>query len=91
MWAPYEADITDAVKNGTNTLTMRFYASNRNLFGPHHHINGECYNVGPSSFTGEWSWVERESEADATDIADRTKNYWTDAYSFVAFGLQRQE
>jgi len=22
-----------------------------------------------------WSWVERESESEATDIADRTKNY----------------
>jgi hypothetical protein len=68
-------------------VTLHLYASNRNLFGPHHHIDGECYNVGPESFTGKWSWVERKSEADATDILDKNKNFWTDYYSFVRFGL----
>ncbi len=89
IWAPYEVDITDETVDGMNTITIECFASNRNLFGPHHHINGECYNVGPSSFTGNWSWVERESEADATDIADRTKNYWNDPYCFVSFGLSK--
>ncbi|MEG0689082.1 MAG: hypothetical protein RR466_10365, partial [Hungatella sp.] len=87
MWAPYCADITDAVAEGDNLLTIQIFASNRNLLGPHHHIDGECYQVGPESFTGTWSWVERTSEADATDIADQTKNYWTDTYSFVEFGF----
>ena len=87
LWAPYQADITDAARDGENTLTVRMYASNRNLLGPHHHIKGECYNVGPESFTGKWSWVERESEAEATDISDRTMNYWTDSYCFVRFGF----
>ena len=32
-------------------------------------------------------WVERESESEATDITDRTKNYWNEAYCFVDFGL----
>ncbi len=88
LWAPYTADISDYVKDGINEIKLWIYASNRNLLGPHHHIDGECYNVGPDSFTGKWSWVERKSEADATDIADRTKNYWTDSYSFVKFGLK---
>jgi hypothetical protein len=87
LWAPYEADITSEIIDGENEITFVLYASNRNLLGPHHHTKGECYNVGPSSFTGEWSWVERESEADGTDLGDRNKNYWMDAYSFVAFGL----
>lgn len=87
FWAPYEADITDFVKDGENTLTYHVFASNRNLFGPHHHIDGECYNVGPESFTGKWSWVERKSEADATEIFDMNKNFWTDSYCFVEFGL----
>jgi len=87
LWAPYEADITTEIIDGENEITFVLYASNRNLLGPHHHTKGECYNVGPSSFTGEWSWVERESEADGTDLGDRNKNYWMDAYSFVAFGL----
>ena len=90
LWAPYGADITEAAKDGDNLIRLEVFASNRNLFGPHHHIDGECYNVGPDSFTGRWSWVERTSEADATDIADRDKNYWTDAYCFVEFGFPEQ-
>lgn len=87
LWAPYTADITDYVKDGVNQIRLQVFASNRNLLGPHHHIDGECYNVGPESFTGKWSWVERKSEADATEIFDRNKNYWTDSYCFVEFGL----
>lgn len=87
LWAPYEADITDVVKDGVNTVTYEVFASNRNLFGPHHHCDGECYNVGPESFTGRWSWVERKSEADATEIFDMDKDYWVDTYCFVEFGV----
>lgn len=87
LWAPYEADITDFVTEGENEIGLHLFSSNRNLLGPHHHRDGECYNVGPESFTGKWSWVERESEADATDIEDRTKSYWTDSYCFVTFGI----
>lgn len=87
LWAPYQVDITHVAAEGENELMIQLYASNRNLLGPHHHINGECYNVGPESFTGKWSWVERESESDATDIADRTKSYWNPDYCFVEFGL----
>lgn len=87
FWAPYEADITEAAVDGENTITYQVFASNRNLLGPHHHIDGECYNVGPESFTGKWSWVERKSEADATEIFDMNKSFWTDEYCFVEFGL----
>lgn len=87
LWAPYQIDITPYVIQGTNKISLQLFASNRNLLGPHHHIDGECYNVGPDSFTGRWSWVERKSEADATEISDRTKNYWMDAYCLVEFGL----
>ncbi len=87
LWAPYTVDITEAVKEGINTITFEVYASNRNLFGPHHNINGECYNVGPDSFIGKWSWVERKSEADATEVFDVDKDYWVDTYCFVEFGV----
>ena len=87
LWAPYSVDITDYLGDKKNQVSLRLFASNRNLFGPHHHTDGESYRVGPSSFTGEWSWVERISEADATENFDRSKNYWTDSYNFVSFGL----
>lgn len=87
LWAPYDTDITEYVKDGLNTVKLVVYASNRNLFGPHHHCDGECYNVGPDSFTGKWSWVERKSEADATEIFDMDKDFWVDTYCFVEFGV----
>lgn len=87
LWAPYDTDITEFVQEGINTVKLVVYASNRNLFGPHHNCNGECYNVGPESFTGKWSWVERKSEADATEIFDMEKDYWVDTYCFVEFGV----
>lgn len=87
LWASYSVDISDFIIEGKNQIRLQLFASNRNLFGPHHHIDGESYKVGPSSFTGEWSWVERTSEADATEIFDRSKNYWTDSYYFVSFGI----
>jgi hypothetical protein len=88
LWAPYTVDITDYVVQGKNKLTLEFYASNRNLLGPHHHIDGEVFNVGPLSFTGRWSWVEKKSEAIPSTKEDREKSYWTDRYSFVRFGLK---
>ena len=44
--------------------------------------------MGPESFVGRWSWVERASEADATDVFDTEKSYWADSYCFVEFGLR---
>lgn len=88
LWAPYNANITKYIVNGKNKITLKLYASNRNLLGPHHHVKGEIYNVGPMSFTGKWSWVERESEADVNAFMNTEENFWSDDYSFVKFGLK---
>lgn len=87
MWGPFEADITSYVQEGSNEIRVMAYSSNRNLLGPHHHINGEIYNVGPASFSGDWSWCERPTEGVPTDAEDITKSYWNDDYCFVTFGL----
>lgn len=91
MWAPYDIDITDYVIDGENTIMIELFASNRNLLGPHHHINGELYNVGPESFSGKWSWVEKKGETETTTPEIRQKNYWQDDYCFVKFGLAKEE
>ena len=49
LWAPYCVDITDFVKPGLNRISIELFSGNRNLLGPHHHIDGELYSVGPSS------------------------------------------
>lgn len=87
LWAPYCADATDYISDGENTITVKLYASNRNMLGPHHHVKGENYSVGPTSFSGEFSWVERESEAVVITPEMRQSNFWSDKYSFVTFGI----
>lgn len=75
-WAPFEADVTDALSDGTNKVSIKLYSGNRNLLGPHHSKEGELYFVGPSSFTDKPGWAEGEK----TDI-------WRNTYCFVKFGL----
>jgi hypothetical protein len=86
-WAPFRADITDLLSPEGSRLELKLYSSNRNLLGPHHHIDGESYKVGPESFAGKWSWTEKETEAFPAIEEERVRNYWKDGYSFVTFGL----
>ena len=76
-WAPYEVDVTDFVKEGENKVSLKLFSGNRNLLGPHHHVDGELYQVGPSSFTDEPGWADTGK----TEI-------WRDGYCFVRFGLK---
>lgn len=87
LWAPYKIDVTEYLLDGDNHISIELFSSNRNLMGPHHHIDGEIYNVGPESFTGKWSWCDRPTEGVESNPDDMQKNYWTDNYTFVTFGL----
>ena len=86
LWGPYELEVTD-LSPGKHTLSVTLYASNRNLFGPHHHTKLENYSVGPLSFTGKFSWAERDSEAVVITPEMRRQTFWKDSYSFVTFGI----
>ena len=76
MFAPFNADITEYLKNGENEVKITLLSGNRNLLGPHHKPQGEIYSVGPSTFTDKHGWAD-----------DKTKPAWTDNYSFVKFGI----
>ncbi|KQX51659.1 glycosyl hydrolase [Paenibacillus sp. Root444D2] len=79
LWEPYEADITSFLRKGENVIEVEMANSCRNLLGPHHHIKGELYKVGPDSFTDKPGWTDK-------DIEKNTPIY-TDRYTFVRFGL----
>ena len=79
--APFEADLTGCLQPGKNTVRLRLVGTNRNLLGPHHHVNGENIFVGPSTFRGERGFE------DFVSPWIRTDNTWTDAYAFVPFGV----
>ncbi len=77
-WRPYEFEVGDQLRPGWNEVSIELASSCRNLLGPHHHIDGELYSVGPGSFRFLKSW---------TDRGDAPEQIWTDSYSFVRFGL----
>lgn len=51
-------ELTEALVIGENMVTVTLYGSNRNLMGPHHHINDECGFVGPDTFFGRYGWED---------------------------------
>lgn len=75
MFAPFELDVTELLKQGENKVTIMMLSGNRNLLGPHHKPEGESYSVGPSSFSDQIGWTD-----------DKTLPPWTDHYNFVLFG-----
>lgn len=79
LWEPYEADITQWLHTGENLIEIELTNSCRNLLGPHHHIQGEIYKVGPSSFTDTPGWTDKDVE--------KGTHMYTDRYCFVQFGL----
>ena len=60
---------------GENTLTLRLTNTLRNLLGPHHFIEAECFGVSPSVFLLESQW---EGE---------TCPRFRERYAFVRFGI----
>lgn len=76
---PFEQDITDYL-DGDTIMYVRVIGTNRNLFGPHHHIKGNNIFVGPSIFNG----VKGFEDFVSPDIVEH--NTWTDRYSFIPFG-----
>ena len=75
MFAPFELDVTELLKQDENKVTIVMLSGNRNLLGPHHKPEGESYSVGPSSFSNQIGWTD-----------DKTLPPWTDYYNFVLFG-----
>ncbi len=77
MWEPYDTDITEFLKKGMNTIEIELFGGNRNLLGPHHHVDGELFAVCPANFTSRPGPFED----------DPRENVWTDTYCFVRFGV----
>lgn len=83
IWAQEKPDITNLLRNGENTLTLRLYSGLRNLLGPHHYLHGESYYVGVSTFGDLPGWCE--------DVEGVSGNIWRDGFCFVTFGPHRDE
>ncbi|OXL83095.1 hypothetical protein BCV73_08375 [Paenibacillus sp. SSG-1] len=79
VWEPYEGDITPYLQPGANRIELELTGSCRNVLGPHHHVKGEVYKVGPDSFKNKPGWTDK-------DLAPDTPIY-VQRYAFVRFGL----
>lgn len=68
-------DISDFAVKGENVIDIEFVLSNRNLLGPHHLKDLDCYkSVSPWSFELTNSWVDGKS------------NDYTDKYTLIKLG-----
>jgi len=77
IFAPFEVDVTELVADGANEVIIQMLSGNRNLLGPHHRPMGECYEVGPETFTNQCGWTD-----------DPNLPAWTENYNFVLFGAE---
>lgn len=50
IWNPYELDISPFLHKGENKIELTLVNNLRNLLGPHHLQEGECFAVGPAQF-----------------------------------------
>ena len=77
MFAPFEVDLAPYAAEDDNILSVELFASNRNLFGPHHHADGDSTMTTPGAFLGEAGWWE----------VGRT-GIWQDGWNYVEFGIE---
>jgi hypothetical protein len=90
-WSPWETEITEVLKEGTNKVTFTFVSSLRNLLGPHHNAEGELVALSPESFGGGSTWTTtRKGEGDWYDRRLKGHgftNIWRDDYCMIPFGF----
>ena len=87
--SPWEADVTDALQPGENTVELTLTGSLRNLLGPSHCIGGEFNVLGPATFSGRHSWPNLEPGDDDWYEKRKTGNtrLWRDDFFCIPFGL----
>ena len=86
---PYELDVSDALREGKNTLILRISNTLRNLIGPHHRTSGELGYVRGSYEDADIGWMGGRDADDSEWYLDRSTDtgYWSDSYRQVPFGV----
>lgn len=81
-WAPYQADITQAVHAGANRVEIELISSLRNLLGPHHYRGPRKLEVWDQCFTA------RSERVDWMNPPERQRlKTWSDTYAFAPLGV----
>ncbi|MBQ8758749.1 MAG: hypothetical protein IJZ20_03555 [Clostridia bacterium] len=87
---PYRIEITDALENGENVLTLELTNTLRNLLGPYHRPEGEVGRIGGGYGFPDYSWIGVVNADEKTWYNNRVPDTkrWTDSYMCVALGVQ---
>ena len=80
FWRPYAVDLSGVLREGRNVIRLRLTNSLRNLLGPHHLEEGECYAVGPWCFFKEEGVFARRWDGKLSE--------WNDDYCLARFGVE---
>ena len=86
---PWECDVTEALQEGQNELTLILTNSLRNLMGPYHHMGAEFAKVAGGVFRGDTDWPNLvPGDKDWYDARIRgNAKLWRDDYYSIPFGL----
>jgi len=64
LWPPFEADVTELLRRGRNTIEIELVGSRRNLLGPLHYIQdrpvwtgAEQFHPPPEEYRQRYSFV----------------------------------
>lgn len=59
LWAPWETEITKALRDGTNVIEIDVVSSLRNTMGPlHNALNRDLEWTGPNEFSDKETWTD---------------------------------
>ena len=88
-WSPFSAELTQAIHEGKNELSLTLVNSLRNLMGPHHQKRAEMTRVGPYSFTGAGGFPDPKGDSNWYDLrlTGKPTRLWTDTYYSIPFGF----
>jgi hypothetical protein len=57
-WPPYEVELGEQMKPGSNRIEIELASTLRNLLGPHHLRGGDPVGVGPDAFRASPRWTD---------------------------------
>ena len=75
---PFEVDISPFIKDGENTVTLKLFTSNRNLFGNFHYKQGQVH----------WSNWYKQIDPKEWLFCDNDQSWYTDRYCFYRNGME---
>ncbi len=85
---PFEADVSDYLRDGENEIVLEVTNTLRNLLGPHHRPLVEGDNTwGEQPWSGAADRVTGQENPGWWGLEVRETDMWTDDYFFLRFGV----